>query len=97
MAISSMDKLLQSMMSRLDSVERRQIPRQVPGEIVMHVVGNRVDAPPGTVWCDGSILLIDDYPRLFQQVGIFYGGDAITTFGVPNIANSGPIRYAIRY
>jgi microcystin-dependent protein len=34
--------------------------------------------------CDGSILLINEYPFLFSSIGTTFGGDGETTFQIPN-------------
>lgn len=34
---------------------------------------------------DGQLLLIADYPVLYAEYGTAYGGDGLTTFGVPNL------------
>ncbi len=39
------------------------------------------------VWLEGAIVNIADYPLLFQKYGTKYGGDAITTFGLPDLRN----------
>lgn len=39
------------------------------------------------VWLEGGIVNIADYPLLFQKYGTKYGGDAITTFGLPDLRN----------
>ena len=35
--------------------------------------------------CDGSIIQISEAPYLFEEIGTLYGGDGITTFGLPLI------------
>lgn len=41
-------------------------------------------APTGFLECDGSILNIADYPALAAICGTTFGGDGITTFGIPD-------------
>jgi microcystin-dependent protein len=41
--------------------------------------------------CNGQILLIRQYSALFSLFGIMYGGDGITTFGIPNLNGYIPI------
>ena len=67
--------------------------------------GGTVDIPTGTIWmfgsmtpptgwllCDGRTdLLIADHPDLFAVVGTNFGGDGVTTFGVPNMVDHMPI------
>lgn len=46
---------------------------------------------PGLVWsanwllCQGQILIIADYPDLWAHLSTTYGGDGITTFGLPDL------------
>ena len=42
-------------------------------------------APAGWLPCDGSLLSIPNYEVLFNLIGTTYGGDGVTTFGVPNL------------
>jgi microcystin-dependent protein len=56
---------------------------------VMTPVGAMMDfaggaAPYGWLWCDGSIKNIADYPKLAAVLGTRYGGDGVSTFGLPN-------------
>jgi microcystin-dependent protein len=39
--------------------------------------------PPGWLWCDGSLLLVADYPELFNMIGYQYGG-AGPDFNIPD-------------
>ncbi len=40
--------------------------------------------PEGFVPCDGAIYSVDDYPLAGARLGSTYGGDGVTTFGVPD-------------
>lgn len=40
--------------------------------------------PTGYLDCDGSVLNIADYPALAAILGTTFGGDGVTTFGVPD-------------
>jgi microcystin-dependent protein len=42
-------------------------------------------APDGWARCNGQILEISEYPALYPIIGILYGGDGQTTFGLPNL------------
>lgn len=42
-------------------------------------------APEGWLLCDGSLQLTSNYPDLFVVIGNTYGGDAKTTFGLPDL------------
>lgn len=37
------------------------------------------------VWLEGATVNIVDYPKLFEVYGTKYGGDSITTFGLPDM------------
>ena len=54
-------------------------------------------APQGWALCDGSLLPISQNSALFSLIGTYYGGDGVTTFGLPDLrgrviagAGSGP-------
>jgi microcystin-dependent protein len=47
--------------------------------------------PVGWVPCNGSLLQIADYDALFSLIGTTYGGDGITTFGVPDLRGRSPL------
>lgn len=42
-------------------------------------------APKGWAFCDGQIMSIAQNQALFSLLGTTYGGDGITTFGLPNL------------
>ncbi len=42
-------------------------------------------APKGWAFCAGQLLSISQNTALFSLVGTFYGGDAKSTFGLPNL------------
>jgi len=48
-------------------------------------------APVGWALCDGQLLPIDENSALYNLLGTTYGGDGVTTFGVPNLASRAPI------
>ncbi|MGC4393791.1 phage tail protein [Hydrogenophaga sp. T2] len=48
-------------------------------------------APLGWAICDGSQLLIAQYRPLFTLLGTTYGGDGITTFGIPDLRGRAPV------
>lgn len=37
------------------------------------------------VWLEGAVVNIVDYPKLFEVYGTAYGGDGVTTFGLPDL------------
>lgn len=45
--------------------------------------GNYV--PSGWAYCDGSVMSIQSNPALFSIMGNHYGGDARSTFALPNL------------
>lgn len=48
-------------------------------------------APKNWALCDGRLLNIRDYPRLYTLMGTAYGGDGVNTFGVPNLQSRVPV------
>ena len=48
-------------------------------------------APAGWKFCDGQILLISSNETLFQLIGTTYGGDGVSTFGLPDLRSRIPI------
>lgn len=48
-------------------------------------------APAGWVLCDGRLLAISENDALFAIIGTTYGGDGITTFGVPDLRGRLPV------
>jgi microcystin-dependent protein len=46
-------------------------------------------APAGWVLCDGRLLSITNFPLLHAVLRTTYGGDGVTTFGVPDLPRSG--------
>lgn len=45
------------------------------------------------LWCDGSIYNFSDYPALGAKYGSKFGGNGITTFGVPDLSGRIPLPY----
>jgi len=58
------------------------------GEIMMWA-GNY--APEGWAFCDGSLMRINQNPALFALLGTMYGGDGVSTFGLPNLQGRFPL------
>ena len=74
-------------------VERQPAPA---GDVIMCPVGASMDfwgdvAPQGWLLCFGQLVNIADYPRLFAVLGTKYGGDGVTTFGIPDKRGRGSI------
>jgi microcystin-dependent protein len=47
--------------------------------------------PRGWAFCDGQILSISQNTALFSLLGITYGGDGRTTFGLPDLRGRTPV------
>src|SRR4030095_8120939 len=48
-------------------------------------------APKGWAFCNGQIMSIAQNQALFSLLGTTYGGDGITTFGLPNLQSRVPV------
>lgn len=48
-------------------------------------------APRGWAFCDGQLLAVSQNDALFSLLGIIYGGDGRTTFGLPDLRGRIPI------
>jgi microcystin-dependent protein len=48
-------------------------------------------APEGWQLCDGTLLSISEYDTLYTLLGTTYGGDGVSTFGVPDLRGRVPI------
>ena len=48
-------------------------------------------APANWAFCDGSLLAISQFAALFNLIGTTYGGDGISTFGLPNLLGRIPV------
>lgn len=59
------------------------------GEIVMSAITSGGYENPTGDWraCNGQLLPIAQYQAVFALLGTAYGGDGITTFGLPNLNN----------
>lgn len=51
-------------------------------------------APPGFVFCDGSLLPIQQYAALFSLLGTTYGGNGTTNFAVPDLRSRAPLGFS---
>lgn len=47
--------------------------------------------PVGWLFCNGALLSIAEYSVLFNLIGTTYGGDGVTTFGLPDLRGRTPI------
>ena len=48
-------------------------------------------APLNWAYCDGQLLQISQNPALFSLIGTIYGGDGMTTMGLPNLQGRAPL------
>ena len=48
-------------------------------------------APRGWMLCQGQILSIAQNTALFSLLGTTYGGNGVTTFGLPNLCGMAPL------
>jgi microcystin-dependent protein len=48
-------------------------------------------APRGFALCDGQLLAISQNSALFSLFGTIYGGDGLTTFGLPDLRGRVPV------
>src|SRR5215831_5763391 len=48
-------------------------------------------APRGWTTCDGQILAISTNQALFSLLGTVYGGNGVTTFGLPDLRGRSPL------
>jgi len=48
-------------------------------------------APQGWALCNGQLLSISQNAALFSLLGTFYGGDGISTFGLPDLRGRAPV------
>ncbi len=47
--------------------------------------------PNNMLFCDGRLLPISEYDALFAVIGTTYGGDGVTTFGLPDLRGRAPV------
>jgi microcystin-dependent protein len=52
-------------------------------------------APGGWAFCDGQLLPVSQYNALFSILGVTYGGDGRTTFGLPDLRSRVPLHAGI--
>jgi microcystin-dependent protein len=48
-------------------------------------------APAGWMFCEGQLLPISENETLFQLIGVTYGGDGQSTFGLPDLRGRLPL------
>ncbi|MBB6672967.1 phage tail protein [Cohnella nanjingensis] len=54
-------------------------------------------APEGWALCDGRILDISNNEVLYTLLGTTYGGDGVSTFGLPDLRGRVPLHYSSTY
>ncbi|KIL35594.1 tail collar protein [Cohnella kolymensis] len=52
-------------------------------------------APLGWAFCDGSLLQISQYETLYTLLGTTFGGDGISTFGLPDLRGRIPLHTGV--
>jgi len=50
-------------------------------------------APVGWALCNGQLMPIAQNTALFSLIGVYYGGNGVTTFALPNLQGRVPIHY----
>ena len=51
-------------------------------------------APRGWAFCDGQLLAVSQNDALFSLLGTLYGGDGVSTFGLPDLRGRVPVHAA---
>ncbi len=54
--------------------------------------------PVGWMFCEGQMLLINEYMTLYSLIGVQFGGDGRTNFALPDLRGKEPVantRYCI--
>jgi microcystin-dependent protein len=64
-------------------------PGPLTGQVSLWAVPNF--APSGWAYCEGQLLLINDYVALFSLLGTTYGGNGTTNFALPDMRNKVPV------
>lgn len=49
-------------------------------------------APKGWMKCEGQLLEVSKYTMLFSLLGTRFGGDGMSTFGLPNLKEKEPVK-----
>jgi microcystin-dependent protein len=50
-------------------------------------------APAGWAFCNGQLLQVANNTALFAIIGTYYGGDGVTTFGLPDLRGAAPVGF----
>jgi microcystin-dependent protein len=54
-------------------------------------------APQGWAFCAGQLMAISQNDALYALIGTTYGGDGVTTFGLPDLRGRAPIHQGTRF
>lgn len=52
-------------------------------------------APEGWALCNGQLLSIQQYTALYSLIGLNYGGNGTSTFGLPDLRGRVPVGYGV--
>jgi microcystin-dependent protein len=52
-------------------------------------------APRGWALCDGQLVQISQYQALYSLLGVTYGGDGVSTFGLPDLRGRVPVHQGV--
>jgi len=72
----------------IPTINNIQIEKNIIGEI--QISFNNI-APPNYVLCDGSVVSISQYQKLYNIIGNIYGASTATTFTLPDFSSRFPI------
>jgi len=50
-------------------------------------------SPYGWAYCNGQLMPISQYTALFSLIGTTFGGDGVSTFGLPNLKGRAPMHW----
>lgn len=69
------------------TIKKRIVEENINNEDVVGVIKLFAGITPPKGWkiCDGSMLLISEYPELYRVIGNTYGGDGKTNFSIPDL------------
>ncbi len=67
------------------------MPDAFLGEIRLFAGGTSGQPPSEWMFCTGQILPISSYSPLYALIGTTYGGNGVTTFGLPDLRGRVPI------
>lgn len=76
----------------INELTAEEQPMIVPGQVVMFA---GINVPNGWLKCNGELQNISQFPDLFDALGTIYGGDGVTTFGVPDFSFRVPMGVAL--